>query len=317
MKKQKALNLAKNAKNDEFYTQYEMIEAEMSTYLAHNPDVFRDKVILCPCDNPEWSNFTKYFTDNQEKLGIKKVISSYYDPVTHEGNDFRSDEVTKLRDEADFIITNPPFSLFREFVAWIRDAKKPKQFSVIGNMNAITYKEVFPLLRGNEIWLGATNVNKGMYFRVSEDFTYAPNYKFEREIDGVPVSRVAGVCWFTNIVHGRRHQPLSLMTKADNIRFSKHKEIRGVGYSSYDNYDAIEVPFTDAIPSDHKGVMGVPISFLGKYSSDQFIILGMANSSYNKEMMGIPFRGDKDGRPTVDGNTLYARIFIKHRSTTK
>lgn len=284
------LTNAKNAKNDEFYTQYYDIEKEITAYLEYNPDVFRGKTILLPCDDPEWSNFTKFFAQNFERFGLKKLIStSYaqeskkyktnYQPTLFEVNDpqfdykkavtkgkiftltydkqgdgridvndlewhylegdgdFKSKEIKKLRDEADIIITNPPFSLFREFLAWIVEADK--QFVIIGNMNAITYKEVFPLIKENKIWLGATNFNTGMYFKVPTDFVYADTYKFEREQNGEKVNRVPGVCWFTNLDHGRRHQPLPLMTMADNLKYSKHKEIKGKPYERYDNYNAI------------------------------------------------------------------------------
>ncbi len=324
------LSNAKNAKNDEFYTQYADIQKEMNAYLDYNPDVFRGKTILLPCDDPEWSNFTKFFAQNFERFGLKKLISTSYAPnskkykygyqpslfetqdpqfdlnktQTHgkifilekdksgdgkidvedlewkyleDDGDFRSQEVTELRDESDFIITNPPFSLFREFLAWIMDARK--QFAVIGNMNAITYKETFPLIKSNELWLGASNFNQGMYFRVPKDFVYANTYKFEREQNGIKVNRVPGVCWFTNIEHGRRHQSLPLMTMADNIKFSKHKEIKGKEYQKYDNYNAIEVPFTDSIPSDYEGIMGVPISFLDKYCPEQFEIIWQASGN--------------------------------------
>ena len=321
----KNLSSAKNAKNDEFYTQYADIEKEMNAYLDFDADIFRDKTVLLPCDDPEWSNFTKYFAQNFEKLGLKKLSSTSYaldskpadldlqlslfeqespkfdqhksrssgrifsldrdtngdgrtniadiewDYLVGDG-DFRSDEVRALRDEADIIVTNPPFSLFRVFLDWVTSVDK--KFVVIGNMNAITYKEVFPLIMKNKAWLGATGFNQGMYFRVPDGFVYSPTYKFERAIDGVAVNRVPGVCWFTNLDHGRRHEPLALMTEADNKRFSNHKEINGVGYHKYDNYNAIEVPFTDAIPSDYPGVMGVPITFLDKYSPEQFEILG-------------------------------------------
>jgi hypothetical protein len=323
------LTTAKKAKNDEFYTQYSDIEKEINAYLEYNPEVFKNKTILLPCDDPEWSNFTKFFAQNFQRFGIKKLISTSYahnsknyqgdyqpslfeteDPqydkektvtngkiftLTRDKNkngvidfddlewhyldgdgDFRSEEIKKLRDEADVIITNPPFSLFRDFLAWIVEADK--QFLIIGNMNAITYKEVFPLIKENKAWLGATNFNMGMYFKVPPDFVYADTYKFERERNGEKVSRVPGVCWFTNFDHGRRHQPLPLMSMADNIKFSKHKEIKGKEYQKYDNYDAIEVSFTDAIPSDYEGVMGVPISFLDKYSPEQFEILGMCEN---------------------------------------
>lgn len=329
------LTEAKKAKNDEFYTQYADIEKEISAYLEFDPDVFRGKTVFLPCDDPEWSNFTKYFAQNFEKFGLKKLISTSYaveskkyksgyqptlfetsDPqfdkiktvkngkiftLSHdktgdrrinvndlewhylEGDgDFRSDEIKKLRDESDIIITNPPFSLFREFLAWI--VKAEKKLLIIGNMNAITYKEVFPFIQDNKLWLGATNFNTGMYFQVPKDFVYANTYKFEREQNGVKVNRVPGVCWFTNIEHGRRHQSLPLMTMADNIKFSKHKEIKGKKYARYDNYNAIEVPFADAIPNDYNGVMGVPISFLDKYSPEQFEILGLSRYTKTKGM---------------------------------
>lgn len=301
------LSNAKAAKKDEFYTMFYDIETEMEAYLDYNPDVFRGKTVLLPCDDPEWSNFTRYFAQNFEELGLKKLISTSYaieskayktgiqlsfletespkfdksKTNTHgkisvlehdttgdgrinlddlewdylEGDgDFRSDEVKKLRDEADIIVTNPPFSQFRDFLAWIVEAKK--QFIIIGNVNCITYKEVFPLIKENKIWLGVTNFNRGMFFRVPDDFEYAPTYKFEREMNGVKVNRVAGICWYTNIEHGRRHHPLTLMTEGNNIKYSKHKEIKGIGYQHYDNYDAIEVNYFDAIPSDYQGIMG-------------------------------------------------------------
>ena len=324
------LKEAKAAKNDEFYTQFHDIEIEMNAYLEYDPDVFRGKTVLLPCDDPEWSNFTRYFAAKFDELGLKKLISTSYAPDSKKyktpyqpslfeqeapqfdpskaqvkgkifilerdksgdgriniddlewkymdgDGDFRSKEVTELRNEADFIITNPPFSLFREFLAWIVEGKK--QFAVIGNMNAITYKEVFPLIKDNKVWLGATNFNVGMYFFVPKGFVYKDSYKFIREMDGKAVNRVPGVCWYSNIEHGRRHEPLALMSMADNLRFSKHKELKGkTAYDRYDNYDAIEVPFTDAIPSDYDGVMGVPISFLDKYCPEQFEILGMCEN---------------------------------------
>ena len=244
-----SLSAAKAAKNDEFYTQYYDIEREINAYLEYNPDVFRGKTVLLPCDDPEWSNFTLYFAQHFQSLGLKKLISTssapeskkfktvyqpslfeqdapQFDPaktsvrgkifvlerdINGDGNinfhdlqwqyldgdgDFRSSEVTALRDEADIIVTNPPFSLFREFLAWIVAADK--RFIIIGNMNAITYKETFPLIKDNKLWLGATSFNKGMYFFVPNGFKYASSYKFERQIDGKAVNRVPGVCWFTN-----------------------------------------------------------------------------------------------------------------------
>lgn len=380
------LSNAKNAKNDEFYTQYQDIEKEVNAYLEYNPDVFRGKTVLLPCDDPEWSNFTRYFAQNFERLGLKKLISTSYaieskkfktdwEPTLFEtenplfsveksrvcgkifvldrdtndngrididdlqwhylegDGDFRSAEVTALRNEADVIVTNPPFSLFREFLAWIIEAEK--LFVIIGNMNAITYKESFTLIKDNKIWLGVTNFNTGMYFKVPVDFVYAASYKFEREIDGEKVNRVPSVCWFTNIEHGRRHQPLPLMNKADNLKFSKHKDIRGKkAYEHYDNYDAIEVPYTDAIPNDYTGVMGVPITYLDKYCPEQFEIVGMCENAdlYNLKTKIYTTQECKDAyfqkfgkKGTYDLNAsgvvireglkekVYQRILIKHR----
>lgn len=367
----KILGNARKAKNDEFYTRYIDIEKEMNAYLEFDPEVFKEKTILFPCDDPEWSNFTKYFAQNFDKFGLKKIISTSYAPnskpeeisyqptlfeiespdfdesktqsngkiftLTRDttgdkviniedlewsylqgDGDFRSDEVTKLRDEADFIITNPPFSLFRGFLEWI--VAGGKKFSIIGNLNAITYREVFPLIKEDLMWLGATNFNEGMYFEVPQSWSYSDSYKFERELGGKKVSRVPGICWFANIEHGKRHEPIPLMTAADNLKFSKHKEIRGVGYQPYDNFDAIEVPYTSAIPSDHEGLMGVPITFLGRYSPEQFEIVGSFNAGSHGEELGareteIISKG-KSGLwngPVVNKEPKYKRIVIKHR----
>lgn len=212
--------------------------------------------------------------DIAEQLKANK--NNEWTPLEGDG-DFRSQECIELLKQSDIVVTNPPFSLFREYVKQLFDYNK--KFVIIGNMNAITYKEVFPLIKENKIWLGATNFNTGMYFQVPGDFVYADTYKFERERDGVKVNRVPGVCWFTNLDHGRRHQSLPLMTMEDNLKYSKHKEIKGKGsYEKYDNYDAIEVPFTDAIPSDYDGVMGAPITYLDKYSPEQFEIIGMSKT---------------------------------------
>ena len=365
-----SLSAAKAAKNDEFYTQYYDIEHEINAYLEFDPDVFRGKTVLLPCDDPEWSNFTLYFAQHFQTLGLKKLISTSYAPeskkykfpyqpslfeqdapqydpnktsirgkifvLDHDidgdgridfhdlewqyldgDGDFRCAEVTRLRDEADIIVTNPPFSLFREFLAWIVEADK--KFVIIGNINAITYKETFPLIKENKIWLGATNFNKGMYFLVPNGFKYANTYKFEREMDGKAVNRVPGVCWFTNLDHGRRHQPLSLMTMEENIMYSKHKEIRNKGYEHYENYDAIEVPFTDAIPDDYNGVMGVPITFLDKYCPEQYTILWQASGNTRasapeeilRDLKYCPHPQDRGGCTIVNGNRTYGRILIK------
>lgn len=189
--------------------------------------------------------------------------------------DFRSAEVTALRDEADMVITNGPFSLFRAFIKWL--VKGGVQFSVIGNVNAVSTKEIFPLIRDNKLWMGPTITSGDREFRVPASYPLeAAGFRVDE--DGNKYIRVKGVRWFTNIDHGRRHAPLRLMTEADNIKFSKHKEVRGLGYRRYANYDGIEVPFTDAIPSDHAGLMGVPITFLDKYNPEQFEILGISKA---------------------------------------
>lgn len=313
---------AKNAKNDEFYTQYPDIQKEINAYLDYNPDVFRGKTVLLPCDDPEWSNFTKFFAQNFELLGLKKLISTSYAPESKkykmpyqptlfetvqpyydvdksktngkifvltrdvtgdsridindlewqylEGDgDFRSKEIRKLRDEADIIVTNPPFSLFREFVAWIIEAKK--QFLIIGNMNAITYKEIFPLIKENHIWLG-NGFNAGnAYFKFNGDCAGFADGVYNQETRLV---KFRNCCWLTNLDHGRRHEPMRLMSMAENFKHSKHKEIReNKRYEHYDNFDAIDVPYTDSIPNDYDGIMGVPVSFMDKYCPEQFEIV--------------------------------------------
>lgn len=386
------LTEAKIAKNDEFYTQYHDIEKEISAYLEFNPDVFRGKKVLLPCDDPEWSNFTKFFAQNFVKFGLKKLISTSYavDSKTHKngyqptlfetsnpqydktksikngkiytlthdktgdhkvnvddlewhylvGNgDFRSNEIKKIRDEADIIITNPPFSMFREFLTWI--VNSDKLFVVIGNMNAITYKEVFRLIKENKLWLGATGNGSDMVFAVPEGSYVSESDKQKAARLGYigDYTRLGNSCWFTNIDHGRRHKPLPLMTMADNLKFSKHKEIKGKeSYDHYDNYDAIEVPYTDAIPCDYDGVMGVPISFLYKHSPEQFEIVGMCE---NEDLYHLKTKIyttaeckraylDKFGKNgTYDLNAsgvivkdgllekVYQRVLIRHRRTAK
>ena len=353
------LGAAKAAKNDEFYTQYADIQKEINAYLDYNPDTFRNKTVLLPCDDPEWSNFTKFFAQNFERLGLKRLISTsyaveskkykYYEPslfetespkfdadktrvkgkifeLTYDTNqngrididdlewhymegdgDFRSKEVCKLRDEADIIVTNPPFSLFREFLNWIIEADKI--FLIIGNINAITYKEVFPRVKSNRLWIGATNFNTGMYFLVPNGFEYSQTYKFERFIGGKAVNRVPGVCWFTNLDHGRRHEPLKLMSMKDNVRYGKHKEICERGYIHYENYNAIDVPYSDAIPDDYEGIMGVPKTFVDKYCPEQFEIIGIAEGDSGKELGLKPFdRGLKKLNPSLRDGQLYYMI---------
>lgn len=323
------LDAAKAAKNDEFYTQWDDIENEMQAYLEYDPDVFRGKVVLLPCDDPEASNFTRYFALNFNKLGLKKLISTSYSPcrkgriyVTEQGanlndganldkgclkwdylegdGDFRSDEVMKLRDEADIVVTNPPFSLFREFLAWLVEGDV--EFAVIGNMNAVTYKEIFPLIKDNEMWPGAA-FNKAMEFAVPADYYAAKDAELDKY--GNRLVKVPAIAWFTNIEHGRRHELLELMTLEDNLVYGS-KKVRSAGYPNYDNYDAVEVPSTSGIPSDYEGVMGVPISFLGKYNPEQFEIVKFRHGDDGKDL----------GYTQEDGTykTPYFRILIRHRN---
>lgn len=383
------LSAAKRAKNDEFYTQWADIEREMNAYLEYNPDVFRGKTILLPCDDPEWSNFTKFFALHFRDYGLKKLISTSYAPNSNAGltsyqptlfeqrnpaydkaksmdrgrvfvlektdvntdgviniddlqwsylegdGDFRSEEVIALRDEADIVVTNPPFSLFREFVAWL--AVGQKNFSVIGNSNATTYSEIFPLIQRNLLWKGATANNTDMVFGVPKGTEIKESDKQKAERLGYPAddeydyTRLGNSCWFTNIDHGRRHEPLQLMTIADNRKYSRHNDIRELGYLRYDNYDAIEVPYIDAIPSDFDKVMGVPITFLDKYNPDQFEILGTTESNapdnalrtrvYSSQecreayiaRFGEPGVYDLNASGVVDGVKVYKRILIRRR----
>lgn len=388
------LSKAKNAKNDEFYTQYHDIEKEITAYLEFNPNVFRGKTILLPCDDPEWSNFTKFFAQNFERFGLKKIISTSYAPdsknykngyqptlfesndpqfdkhktvkngkiftLTHDvsgdgkidvndlewhylqgDGDFKSDEIKKLRDEADFIITNPPFSLFREFLAWIVESSR--QFMIIGNINAITYKEVFPLIKDNKVWLGATGNGSDMVFAVPQgtEIDDKDRQKAARLGYVGDYTRLGNSCWFTNIDHGRRHRPLPLMPEKDIVKFGSKKP-----FEKYDNYEAIEVPYVKFIPCDYLGVMGVPISFLDKYSPEQFEILGatqrgchdeVPDSKKYDEYWEVKQNGQKTGssggktneNANLVGNdgkknyfinkegrviqSAYQRIFIKHK----
>jgi hypothetical protein len=349
------LDKAQKDKKDEFYTQYEDVEREMNAYFDYNPNIFKNKVILCPCDDPEWSNFTKYFAQNFEKLGLNKLITTSYanrakfdnleipptefetsspqfdESKTHThgkvftlGNvrsnpnplnisnlhweylqgdgDFRTNEVKKLRDQADFIITNPPFSLLREFIPWILEADK--KFIILGNQNTITYKDIFPLIMQNKIWLGNRfneRVNgRNLTYRVPNFYDMNASEMFTVE-NGEKYITVPGTGWFTNVDHGKRHKPISLMSLSDNIKYSKHKDIRENGYRKYDNFDAVDIPFVDSIPSDYKGNMGVPITFLGKYCPEQFEI--------------IRFRKGDDGKDlAINGISPYFRIIIRSKN---
>ena len=246
-------------------------------------------------------------------LQLKENKHNEWTPLDGDG-DFRSDESISLLKQSDIVVTNPPFSLFREYIKQLVDYDK--RFLIIGNINAISYIEVFPLIKANKIWLGT-----GMGRWISGFIVPESNelYGTEARIDeeGNRIVATNNCLWLTNIDHGKRHQPLPLMTMEDNIKFSKHKEIKGIGYKTYDNYDAIEIPFTDAIPSDHDGAMGVPITFLDKYSPEQFEILSSNDIRLNNN---VPLKDhglikDKDG--TIDGKPKYVRIVIKHKRDSK
>ena len=354
------LGNAKKGKNDEFYTLYHDIEKELDAYLEYDPDLFKGKTVLLPCDDPEWSNFTKYFAQKFEVLGLKKLIStSYaaeskqdtsYQPTLFEiespdfdeektksngkiftlsrdksgdgvinvndlewtylkgDGDFRSEEIKKLRNEADIIITNPPFSLFSDFLAWIVEAEK--KFLIIGNINCITYKEVFPLIMANKAWLGNGMGRWISGFIVPDSYElYGTEARLE---EGKRIVATNNALWLTNLDHGRRHSPLRLMTMDENIKYSKHKTVKDVGYLKYDNYDAIEVPYTNAIPSDYEGVIGVPISFLDKYNPDQFEIVG-CSYDYGRPSF---WPSNTKMSPTINGKNIYKRIFIRHRNVS-
>ena len=227
-----------------------------------------------------------------------------------ENGDFRSRECIDLLKQSDIVVTNPPFSLFREYVKQLFEYEK--NFVIIGSMNAITYKEVFPLIKENKMWLG-NGFNAGnAYFSTPSSKEYASGVYDEK----TGLVKFRNCCWFTNLDHGRRHRALPLMTMSDNLKFSKHKEIKGKEtYDRYDNYDAIEVPFTDAIPSDYDGVMGVPISFLDKYSPEQFEILG---SDYDvkegllPELVKPEWKGKLD-RGYINEQRMYSRLLVRHK----
>jgi len=309
----KNLHTAGQAKKDEFYTQLVDIENE----LKHYKDQFRDKVVFCNCDDPKESNFVRYFSMNFEHLGLKKLIATHYKDAnlfTREtpykleytgdknGNrmpdpsefitemigtgDFRSPECIELLKEADIVVTNPPFSLFREYLAQL--VEHNKKFLNIGNVNSITYKECFKLIKDNKMWLGASIHSGDREFRVPDN--YPLNAASSRiDSDGHKYIRVKGVRWFTNMDYEERHEKLVL-----------YKKYNAEEYPKYDNYDAINVDKTADIPRNYEGAIGVPITFLDKYNPEQFEI--------------VKFRkGDDDKDLLVNGKSPYFRIIIKEK----
>lgn len=301
----KNLNAAKKAKNDEFYTMLSDIEKEMKHYREH----FRGKTIFLNCDDDSKSNFWKFFEMNFHFLGIKKVISTHYDanvptykveilrnedgsvtevttPLTCNG-DFRSPECVEILEEADLVITNPPFSLFREFIELL--VKHDKKFLVIGSLNAITYKEIFPLIQSNKMWLGVENGSKEYVVPNSYDGKF-----YER--DGVKYSKLGNTGWFTNLEHFKRKESTHLF-----------RDYNSEEHPTYDNYDAIDVSKVSDIPRNYEGVMGVPITFLIKYNPEQFEIVG-SNRGVDQDPEGVYGRGTY-----LNGKETFKRIFIKRK----
>ncbi len=302
-----------------------------NTQLSLIPDV-ADKTVEKGRPKPTANKFiinevSDYNNDGSFSLAdiaeqLKANKNNEWTPLAGDG-DFRSQECIELLKQSDIVVTNPPFSLFREYVSQL--VEHGKKFSIIGNMNAITYKEIFPLIKENKMWLG-NGFNAGnAYFATPNVRDFASGVYDEK----TGLVKFRNVNWFTNIDHGRRHQPLSLMTMADNQKFNKKVHKSETAFKKYDNYDAIEVPFTDAIPSDYDGAMGVPISFLDKYNPDQFEILWQAsgNSYANmpkdilqslKFIPNVPgAEGAGQGVGVVGRRKVYSRILIKHKREEK
>lgn len=314
------LHKARKAKNDEFYTQLSDIENELRHYRDH----FKGKVVYCNCDDARESNFFRYFSINFEFLGLKKLITTGYKKdgrgvmLVYEGDkngnkavddeevqvtelegdgDFRSEECVKLLDEADVVVTNPPFSLFREYVAQL--VEHGKKFLIIGQTNAITFKEIFPLIKANKLWLGYGFKGGDSYFRIPKDRVGEYDESFcDRE---KCIVHFRNCSWITNMDHGKRHEKLVLTEKYDSAKYPK-----------YDNYDAINVDKVNNIPKDYWGVMGVPITFLDKYNPKQFEILGTTyNGMCDKTLWIHP--EEKHNEPFIKGKKKYVRLLIQRR----
>ena len=306
----KNLSKARRNKKDEFYTQLSDIERE----LGHYKDYFKDKIVFCNCDDPEESNFWNYFALNFEFLGLKKLVSTHYETdkpsykleivsdindddkinkldtiktKLKQNGDFRSPECIDILKKCDIIVTNPPFSLFREYVAQLM--KYNKKFIIIGNQNAITYKEIFKLIKNNRLWLG-TKSNIVMKFEVPDNYISENGYV-----------RVPAISLFTNLEIEKRYENLILY----KTYYGNEKD-----YPKYDNYDAININKIKDIPMDYSGVIGVPITFVNKHNPNQFEIIGITN--HTPEMAGIPTLTNKTA-PFIDNKGIYVRIFIKNK----
>jgi hypothetical protein len=317
----KSLHKAKAAKNDEFYTQFTDVSNELIHYKQH----FKDKIVYCNCDDPTWSAFWKYFHLNFETIGIKKLISTHYDKseptykmeytggddndievgvkTPLEGNgDFRNQECLDLLDEADIVVTNSPFSLFREYIAVLMEHNK--SFIILGNQNAVTYKEVFPLIKDNKVWYGYSVHSGGLDFQIPDDYeTYSKNVFIK---DGHHFINLSGIRWFTNLDHSLRHEKLLLWKP-----YTKEE------YPKYENYDAININKYSEIPVDYDGIMGVPITFLDKYNPEQFDILGISASWDETDIMKrIKLSETHRHGPIMNGKEMYRRIFIRKKVGT-
>lgn len=325
-----ALNTAKRNKKDEFYTQLVDIERELRHYRNH----FRDKVVYCNCDDPYVSAFFEYFRKNFEFLGLKKLITTCYKSqqmdlfsqndseqaikleytggapnslptpddigVTHlKGDgDFRSEECIGIVKKADIVVTNPPFSLFSGYVAQL--ASLGKKFIIIGHQNAITYKEVFPLIKGNKLWLGY-GFKRNMAHFIAPHYEDTATDADHRE----GLIRVSGVVWYTNLDHNKRHEEMILVQRYYGNEAS---------YPRYDNYDAIEVSKTQDIPLDYDGAMGVPITFITKYNPDQFEIIGATESEGTGFSAGLWNPASGVAQAVINGKRVYKRLFIRNRN---
>lgn len=328
--KNRNLHRAKSSKKDEFYTQLVDIERELQHYRKH----FRGKVVYCNCDDPYVSAFFKYFTKNFEFLGLKKLITTCYKSqqmdlfsqndseqaikleytggapnslptpddigVTHlKGDgDFRSEECIGFLNTADIVVTNPPFSLFSEYVAQL--SSFDKKFIIIGHQNAITYKEVFPLIKENRIWLGY-GFKRNMAHFIAPHYEDTASDADHRE----GLIRVSGVVWYTNLDHNKRHEEMILVQRYHG---------NAAAYPHYDNYDAIEVSKTQHIPLDYEGAMGVPVTFLTKYNPDQFEIIGATESEGTGFSCGLWNPESGIAQAVINGKRVYKRLFIRNRN---
>ena len=318
------LHAAKVNKNDEFYTRFEDINFEINLVEHGYRPFFKDKIVYCNCDDPEESNFWKFFKARFSGLKLKKLISTHYDQegkssykLEYDGErvvkseldgngDFRSPECVELLKESDIVVTNPPFSLYREFVALL--TKYEKKFVIWANNNSVTYKEIFPLIKDNKMWLGYT-CNKTLSFAVPEGYRY--DEKETAKInDGKHYGKVPAISVFTNLEIPKRNEPMLLGGSYE--RGSKKGML-----PKYDNYDAINVDRVCDIPEDYDGVMGVPITFLDKYCPEQFELVGTTESEGKGFSNGLWISNSGVAQPVVKNERKYKRLFIKRKTTTK